>query len=200
MNKLKVFLIVFGFILAIGLIIPSLFYIVNFLGGKLSNDPQIWGTFGDYFGGIINPILALANLIIFIKLTLIVADMQDKSTQQALNYEKKILTSGLMHDSVKELSEVLNSLGQKIIASRQQTDWEILKVQQTVTTFGNNYTHLFSDIDNRVILNGLNSLLNAIRTKPYNKQNFVNAFETYLNEKDRFIQSLHRQTISKLDN
>lgn len=200
MNKLKVFLIVFGFILTIGLMIPSLFYIVNFWGGGLSKDPQIWGTFGDYFGGLFNPILALANLVIFIKLTLIVADMQDKTTQQALNYEKKILTSGLMHDSVKELSEMLNSLGQKIIANRQQTDWEILKVQQTVTTFGNNYTHLFADIDNRNILNELNNLLVIVRARPYNQQNFATSFNNYLDAKDRFIQLLHRQTISILDN
>jgi hypothetical protein len=180
--------------------IPSLFYIVNFWGGDLSKDPQIWGTFGDYFGGIFNPILALANLIIFIKLTLIVADMQDKSTQQALNYEKKILTSGLMHDSVKELSEVLNSLGQRIIANRQQTDWEVLRVQQTVTTFGNNYTHLFVDIDNTDLLNALNNLLNVVRTRPYSQQNFVTSFDTYLNAKDQYIQRLHHQTISKLEN
>jgi uncharacterized membrane protein len=200
MNKLRVFLIVFGFIITIGLMIPALFYVVNFWGGGLSNDPQIWGTFGDYFGGIFNPILALANLIIFIKLTMIVADMQDKSTKQALNFEKKILTSGLMHDSIKELSDVLNSLGQRIIVNRQQTDWEILKVRQTVTTFGNNYTHLFMNVDNRLVINELNNLLNVVRTRPYSQQNFATSFDNYLNAKDQYIQTLHRQTISILDN
>lgn len=199
MNKLKMFLIFFGVILTIGLMIPSLFYIVHFWGGKLSDDPQMWGTFGDYFGGIFNPLLALANLVIFIKLTMIVAEMQDKSTQQALNQEKKILTSGLMHDSIKELSLVLNSLGEKIISNIGQADWEILQVQQTVTTFGNNYEYLFATIDNSSVLNDLNSMLQITRATPYNMQSFAVAFNNYLNSKDAFIQTLHKQTLSKLE-
>lgn len=200
MNKLKIFLIVFGLVLTIALIIPSFFYIINFWGGELTEDPHIWGSFADYFGGIFNSIIALANLIIFIKLTLIVADMQDKSTQQSLNFEKKVLTSGLMNESLKEISAVLNSLGHNIIANRNQTDWEILKVLQTLTTFGNNYTHLFNDINNNDVQKDLNDLLRVIRTKPYNNQNFVSSFSEYLNTKDQYIQKLHRQTISILEN
>jgi hypothetical protein len=34
------------------------FYVVNFHNG-LSGKNEVWGTFGDYFGGILNPIVAL---------------------------------------------------------------------------------------------------------------------------------------------
>ncbi len=183
-----------------GLLIPTGFYIDKFGGNEISNDPQFWGIFADYFGGLFNPIIALANLIIFIKLTLIVSEMQDKSTKQVLNQEKKILTSGLMHDSIKELSIILNSLGEKIIANREQFEWEILQVKQTVTTFGNNYKYLFSSIDNNAVLNDLNRMFEIAKSKPYNKENFAIAFNDYLNSKDAFIQSLHRQTLSKLEN
>ena len=196
MRKFKTFLIIFGVFVFIALIIPILFYVGNFWGQNLSDDTQAWGTFGDYFGGIFNPLIAIANLIIFIKLTLIVADMQDKSTKQSLIFEKKILSSGLMHDSIKELSNVLNTLGQNIKANRNQTDWEILKVLQTTITFSNNYFHLFADINSQEIQDELNNLLRVVRTRPYNQQNFVNTFNNYLNAKDKYIQKLHNQTMS----
>lgn len=199
MQNLKKFLLVFGLVLTIGLMVPSLFYIFNFWGGELSNDSQVWGTFGDYFGGVFNPVLALANLIIFIKITLIVANMQDISTQHTLIQEKKILMSGLMHDSIKELSNTLNTLGQRIQANQQQTDWEILVVLQTLNTFTNNYTHLFPEINSSEIVNELNHLVSIVRTKPYNKQDFIKSFDKYLNSKDQLIQNLHNQTINKLD-
>jgi hypothetical protein len=200
MKKLKVFLIVFGFIISIALLIPTLFYTVNFFGSSLSEDPQIWGAFGDYFGGLFNPVIAIANLVIFIKLTIIVADMQDKSNTQALGFQQKVLSSGLMHDSIKELSLTLNSLGQNIKANRTQTDWEVLKVLQTTTTFTNNYSHLFSDLDSRELQNELNDLLRIVRARPYNQQNFANSFNNYLNSKDRYIQKLHNQTVSIFQN
>lgn len=200
MRKFKTFLIIFGVFVFIALIIPILFYVGNFWGQNLSDDTQAWGTFGDYFGGIFNPLIAIANLIIFIKLTLIVADMQDKSTKQSLIFEKKILSSGLMHDSIKELSNVLNTLGQNIKVNRNQTDWEILKVLQTTITFSNNYFHLFADINCQEIQDELNNLLRVVRTRPYNQQNFVNTFNNYLNAKDKYIQKLHNQTMSIFEN
>ncbi|MDD2660695.1 MAG: hypothetical protein PHY54_13630 [Methylococcales bacterium] len=43
----------------IGLIVLGVigFYIVNFHDG-LSEKNEVWGTFGDYFGGILNPVIA----------------------------------------------------------------------------------------------------------------------------------------------
>lgn len=200
MKELRKFLKVFGIILTIVLIIPSLFYIIIFGSGKFSNNPQIWGTFGDYFGGVLNPLLGLANLIIFIKLTLIVAENQDIATKQALSQEKKILISELMHDSAKELSFVLNSLAQKIISNIEKSEWEILNVKQTITTFGNNYSYLFKKIDTRDVVRDLNRMLNDVVSKPFNKNKFASSFEEYLNSKDIFLQSLFLQTISKLEN
>ncbi|MDT0678817.1 hypothetical protein [Autumnicola musiva] len=199
MNKLRRFLTIFTIVLVIALLIPTAFFIFQFSEMEISKNIQNWGNFADFFGGVFNPILAIANLVIFVKLTLIVAEMEDKSTKQALNQEKKILTSGLMHDSIKELSVVLNSLGEKIIINKEKSDWEILQVQQTVITFGNNYKYLFSNIDNQIVIDDLNEMLNITRKQPYGQQKFANAFNNFLNSKDEFIQSLHKQTLSKLD-
>jgi hypothetical protein len=39
------------------------FYCCNFWGVPLSNDPAVWGQFGDYMGGILNPIIAFGALL-----------------------------------------------------------------------------------------------------------------------------------------
>lgn len=36
---------------------------------SVSNDPQSWGPTGDYFGGILNPVIALAALVALIRAT-----------------------------------------------------------------------------------------------------------------------------------
>lgn len=199
MSKLKVFLTVFGICLSVLFLIPVLFFSINFWGADISTIPQDWGTFGDYFGGLLNPLIAIANLIIFIKLTIIVTDMQDKSTKQSLQFEKKVLISGLMHESIKDLSFILNSLGQNIIENKAQTEWEILKVMQNITTFTNNSSHLFSDIESNELQNELNTLLTLVKTKPFNQQSFATTLGVYLNRKDQYLQKLHNQTISILE-
>lgn len=50
-----------------GLIItPLILYIITFYGQSISKDPANWGQFGDYVGGVLNPIIAVMNLIVLI--------------------------------------------------------------------------------------------------------------------------------------
>lgn len=45
-------------------------YIVQFyfrLGRGLSDDPAVWGQLGDYFGGLLNPMLSFISLVLLIK-------------------------------------------------------------------------------------------------------------------------------------
>ncbi len=44
-------------------------YAYNLWENGLSNDPEQWGQFGDYFGGVLNPILTIFNLILVVYLT-----------------------------------------------------------------------------------------------------------------------------------
>ena len=50
-------------------------------GGDLSADQGSWGTFGDYTGGILNPLLNFITIYLLIKSF----DAQEKSLQQALS-------------------------------------------------------------------------------------------------------------------
>jgi len=53
--------IIIGFAAALILLVIAC-YLVNFLGA-FSDDKAVWGQFGDYFGGVLNPILSFFALI-----------------------------------------------------------------------------------------------------------------------------------------
>lgn len=77
--------------LAIGLgiicLLPIILYCINFGSYKISDNPADWGTFGDYLGGTLNPILALIGLFI----TVALAYITDKRNQvNLLNQERLV--------------------------------------------------------------------------------------------------------------
>lgn len=75
-------ILVAGIIVSIGIAFATLIYIINFHGYSLSGDPANWGVLGDYFGGIINPILSLATLI-FVAMTYITQKAELNNAKQS---------------------------------------------------------------------------------------------------------------------
>ena len=62
-------------------------YCIKFQELEMSNKPESWGQFGDYFGGILNPIISLINLVIltFLSIRLVKdEDSRNKWTLQEL--------------------------------------------------------------------------------------------------------------------
>lgn len=57
-------LIVF-FCICVAVVIVA--YVLNFSGANISNDPSDWGGLGDYFGGVLNPLISLFTLFFLIK-------------------------------------------------------------------------------------------------------------------------------------
>ena len=78
-------MLVFAFCLAI--IIGS--YILNFRNSSISNNPSDWGVLGDYFGGILNPLISLITLFFLIK-TYLSQKEELHQTEIAANEQRKI--------------------------------------------------------------------------------------------------------------
>ncbi len=95
-----------------------LWYFINFTGG-LSPQREVWGVFGDYIGGILNPIfsfLALAALL----LTIIIQSKELEQTRRELERtadanreQSKIFVSQLQREDIykliTKLSDRINS-------------------------------------------------------------------------------------------
>lgn len=53
-------------------------YLIHFYDRPWSDEPSEWGAFGEFIGGIIGTVLAAANLIVLIRLTMVVSERDDQ--------------------------------------------------------------------------------------------------------------------------
>lgn len=105
-------------ILGIICFIPIVIYLINFGKHEFSDNPADWGTFGDYVGGVLNPILALIGLFI----TVALAYLSDKWNKTSLlKQERTVRPVGrIVLGNYEDLIEVKirnNGLGPMIITS-----------------------------------------------------------------------------------
>lgn len=55
-------------------------------------DPEPWGQFADYIGGLLDPLLALANVAVVAYLALVVQDWNELKRKQELDSEERVRT------------------------------------------------------------------------------------------------------------
>lgn len=81
-------------------------YILNFRNGSISNDPSDWGVLGDYFGGILNPLISMIMLFFLIK--------------TYLSQKKELSQSEIVAEEQREIAQKtahIQLLNTKILAS-----------------------------------------------------------------------------------
>jgi len=76
-------------VLVLGIALAITFYAYQAFSLTYSPDAAALGQLGDYFGGVLNPFLALANIVVFCWLTLTIRAIQSKS-ESAASQEKSI--------------------------------------------------------------------------------------------------------------
>jgi hypothetical protein len=157
-NTLKVTAIIFG----ISIIMPVIIYIINFGDKHLSDKPEIWSAFGDYFGGILNPIIALFGTIILGYLTYEVSKQSSDENRNLFLFQQKIIAYQKIAKMTSELDTAqhrmkihndlmvkLGSVGNKEVATEQYIKaMESLHISLSqltivISNFPLNYGHLF---------------------------------------------------------
>lgn len=96
------------FISVLLIIIPISCYIIKFKDHNFSNDPAVWGTFGDFIGGTINTILSLSSLVI---LAILTSSVSKQSSEE--NKKNSFLLKRL--DSYEQLTYFLTKVRQIIM-------------------------------------------------------------------------------------
>jgi uncharacterized membrane protein len=82
--------------------IAVLLFIVNFFGHSLSDNPSDWGVFGDYMGGVLNPIVALLTLVVTIQIALRVNEIEKRNHAESENNQVKpilLIDNGIFFSS-----------------------------------------------------------------------------------------------------
>ena len=65
------------------------FYIFTFYKSAISNNPSDWGGFGDFLGGVLNPIIGIVNIIILIYVAIIVSKNEERRWLSQFIYDEK---------------------------------------------------------------------------------------------------------------
>lgn len=60
------------------------FYAYNFRNHVISTNSENWGHFGDYLGGVLNPIISLINLVVLTYITISINRIEDQRNQWTL--------------------------------------------------------------------------------------------------------------------
>lgn len=122
-------------------------YFVKF-NGEISDNTAVWGAFGDYFGGILNPIFAIINIGILIYLTHLVHRIDSNRVKEELEIQKQIAIYGLKHDALKEFNNNLSKFQPELVKSDENSELNIILHRNDFYSLIETYTYLFPSIEN----------------------------------------------------
>lgn len=116
-------------IVSLSVVIVALAYYINFRNAPISQDPAAWGAFADYFGGVLNPLIAIGNLFLLIFISFQLADRDDIRDRKVLQHqafqefvnmldEVQELTPPVERENIFELGAIKNSYVKWINANR----------------------------------------------------------------------------------
>ena len=150
------------FVVVIGL------YICNFHFG-LSNSHSKWSEFGDYFNGLLSPILTAINIYVFIRLTRVIDENDDLRQSKAEAHEKAML---LMQYRKAEL-DIFTSTIQNAVVIKKDADvlsssYPIMVALTYLECFAKTKLQLFSLEENSQTAKQILSLHGEIKKLNFN--------------------------------
>lgn len=126
-NKVKQTLtLILTFALIVSLLVIS-FYFWQFKGA-ISQSQEVWGQFGDFVGGSLNPILSLMGLIALL-LTIVLQNEELQASREELTESRKQL----------KRTAAANETQLKFISAQQQRDDLFRLINKLVDRINNNY-------------------------------------------------------------
>ncbi len=211
----KSIIIPFYIILGISIIIPIILFIIYFQNQSISYENSSWSELGGYFGGILGPIIALANLIIFVYLTKIAKEFQNVENEKQRNFKRKFLVADLQNDLIKNITDILYSALSKmenIIRKREkyekerekkekeyeynQIRVELIKIQFLIYRFTTTNDDIFPNIYTTDLGESIQKAIDQINTGEIIKV----VLTEYEKQTSIFIKQLRTKMIETLDN
>lgn len=104
MKKMKKY--VYGTII-VCLILVVFLYLGHFHNG-LSNQMHDWSDFGNYFTGLLSPLLTIINIVVLVELTIAVSDADKSRTSAEIKAQKNLLLLQMRRQSIESFSQIMN--------------------------------------------------------------------------------------------
>ena len=192
-------------------------YFYQFHNG-LSQSPSDWGNFADYICGLLTPLLALLNIIVFIDLTksiennrLAVEKAKDKEQelrhQRDIEHQKQMLVFQLRVEEVRRFDSVLeNVLFSNADEYHGGIPLSMVKAATYIESFMRNKIDLFdfkSDKEQEAFINKLKDghhILNELLDKMVNSEHTMTKSDliVFLDFKADIIKWLYKMTLNRL--
>lgn len=116
-------------------VVSLLLYFWKFNDGY-SDEQAVWGAFGDYIGGILNPVISLC--------TLIIALMVFKLQKEELSETKQALSSSAETALLQAKIDIETSLLQISISKKESIENDIQRLAGTDFTYGSGFSRTFA--------------------------------------------------------
>jgi hypothetical protein len=100
-------------LITVGLVIfisPIIIYMWYFNQSEISTNAEAWGVFGDFVGGVMNPLLSLANLGVLGYLTYLIAKQSNEENRKRALHDKRMIA----YDRLCEHAAAINSFNYKL--------------------------------------------------------------------------------------
>ena len=112
---------------------PLYFWVLE--GGRRADDPEVWGQFGDYVGGLLNPLIAFLAFYWLTRSVLLqrqeLVRVQEELEKSVLSQERQVrLSEGSAR--ISALGGVLASVNQDVSALRAEIHLLEAKIEQLV--------------------------------------------------------------------
>lgn len=105
-------------------------YIISFIGLELSASPSDWGAFGDFFGGFLNPIVALGAFLLLYRSVRIQQEELTKTSDalvEASNAQKSQLRATQLSARIQSLQLQLEKVNIALAAAYEHRNAIITK-------------------------------------------------------------------------
>ena len=192
-------------------------YFYQFHNG-LSQSPSDWGNFADYICGLLTPLLALLNIIVFIDLTksiennrLAVEKAKDKEQelrhQRDIEHQKQMLVFQLRVEEVRRFDSVLeNVFFSNADEYHGGMPCSLVKAATYIESFIRNKIDLFdlkSDKEQETFINKLKDghhILKELLDKMVNSEHTMTKSDliVFLDFKADIIKWLYKMTLNRL--
>lgn len=182
----------------------NLFYFLKF-NGDISSDPAVWGQYGDFIGGSMNPIFGLVNIIALVYLTYEISHTDERRAKEALNAQKLITLTQMRLEAVNQLSnDIDDAFNNKVDA---ETKNRATKVHNIVMAFSRHTSFLFKGkedaalVELREHINTMKDVLlkyNHNNTSEEEREKVRENIRKFINIKNKLIYSLKQFIIEDL--
>lgn len=80
-------------------------FVLTFYDYTFSDKTENWGQFGDYVGGLMNPLVSILNVFVTIQIARAVNSFSAQQTQHQLNAQKELVKTQLLHEILREFKK-----------------------------------------------------------------------------------------------